>query len=300
VNDNPLSGALPQTLKNVALREFWFQNTNLCEPPDAAFQAWLASIQDLHSTNVKCAVATSTPTSTPTRTPTGTRTVTRTPTRTRTRTPTRLAPKRAFLPIIMKQRVAPGSTSTPTRTPTRTATRTRTPTRTQTPGALIFSDDFNDGNLAGWTANGGTWANPGTHMRGKRAGDYAWNMRAETGANVIYEGTVNLLSGKAAGIVARASADGTSSYCAVLDAADNAFRLCIDHEGWFMSSYPMTVEYNHQYQVKLVLNGNSFEAYLDGVKRLWSNYDRYSSGQFGVMVYDGEAAFDNLKASRIP
>jgi hypothetical protein len=67
-----------------------------------------------------------------------------------------------------------------------------------------------------------------------------------------------------------------------------------------MGSYPMTVQYGHQYQVKLVLNGNTIEAYLDGVKRLWSSHDRYASGQFGVMVWDGEAAFDNLRAWSLP
>jgi uncharacterized repeat protein (TIGR01451 family) len=236
--------------------------------------------------------------------------------------------RKVYLPIVMKQYLVPGPTHTPTRTATRTrtTTATRTPsatlsagtstlTRTRTPtatpsaatstptplaGAAIFSDNFNDGDLAGWTSSGGTWTNPGTYMRGSRSDGYAWNMRAETGSNVIYEGTVNLLSGKGAGLVARASSDGTSSYCAVLDAADNAFRLCIDHEGWYMHSYQMTVEYNHQYRIKFVLNGNWFNVYLDGVKRLTGSYNRYDSGQFGVMVWDGEAAFDNLEARSAP
>jgi hypothetical protein len=280
VSHNPLmSGSLPQSLKDLSsLDTFWFHDTNLCEPPDAAFQAWLASIPNLASTNIKCAVATATP----------------------TRTPTRLAPKRAFLPIIMKQRVAPGPTATPTRTATRTATRTRTPTRTPTPGALIFSDDFNDGNLAGWTAQGGTWTNPNTYMRGASNGTYAWNMRAETGSNVVYEGTVNLLSGKGAGIIARASADGTESYFVLLNAQRNAFEFCLNHTGWIFGSYPMTVQYNHPYHLKLVLNGNYLEGYLDGVRRMYGTYDLHASGQFGTFIWDGEAAFDNLKAWSIP
>lgn len=40
-----LSGALPANLTNTNLRWLYFQGTNLCEPPDAAFQAWLASIE---------------------------------------------------------------------------------------------------------------------------------------------------------------------------------------------------------------------------------------------------------------
>jgi len=36
-----LSGALPQNLMNLHLTFFWFDNTDLCEPGDVAFQSWL-------------------------------------------------------------------------------------------------------------------------------------------------------------------------------------------------------------------------------------------------------------------
>lgn len=35
---------------NLNLTSFWFDNTALCEPPDAAFQAWLSAIGDLRRT----------------------------------------------------------------------------------------------------------------------------------------------------------------------------------------------------------------------------------------------------------
>jgi hypothetical protein len=79
VHDNPLSGALPQSLKSLALTFFYFNNTNLCEPPDVAFQAWLATISNLLRTGVLCASATPTP------------------------TPTRRPGTRTYLPIAMKQ-----------------------------------------------------------------------------------------------------------------------------------------------------------------------------------------------------
>jgi len=252
----------------------------------ASFTLGPTSTPTFTATRTRTPTRTATRTPTPTRTPT--RTATRTPTRTATPTPTRQGARRAFLPIIMKQRVAPGPTPT------------STPTRTPTPGALVFSDNFNDGNLAGWTAQGGTWTNPGTYMRGKSNNTYAWNMRSEAGANVVYEGTVNLLSGKGAGIIARASADGTQSYFVFLNTERNAFEFGLNHPGWIMGSYPMTVQYNHQYRLKLVLNGNYLEGYLDGVRRMYGTYDLHSTGQFGAFVWDGEAAFDNMKAWALP
>ena len=59
VNRNPsLSGALPSSLTNLGLSgrydSFYFDNTGLCEPQDAPFQAWLGGIYDLQRTGVLC------------------------------------------------------------------------------------------------------------------------------------------------------------------------------------------------------------------------------------------------------
>ena len=56
-NNSQLSGALPHSLTNLTkLDGFYFYNTDLCEPDDAEFQAWLASISNLQSTGVTCCV----------------------------------------------------------------------------------------------------------------------------------------------------------------------------------------------------------------------------------------------------
>ena len=57
VSNNNLSGPLPGELTNIPegrLEQFWFDETDLCEPPDDVFQEWLASIDDLRSTNEIC------------------------------------------------------------------------------------------------------------------------------------------------------------------------------------------------------------------------------------------------------
>ena len=40
------------------LRSFWYQGTDLCEPNDPQFRAWLATIQSLEGTNVTCGAQT--------------------------------------------------------------------------------------------------------------------------------------------------------------------------------------------------------------------------------------------------
>lgn len=224
------------------------------------------------------------PTYTPTRTPTATRLpASATPTRTPapTRTPTRTA-------------TSPSATATPTRSPTPTAM----PTPTGTP-RLIFADDFNDGDLAGWTSNGGTWTNPGTYMRGTHT-TAGYNVRNESGSNVVYEGTVNLLSGNAAGLIIRASADGATNYCVVLDASVNRLKIGRNNAYWVAGSVPFTVQYNHPYKVKVVANGTLLEAYVDDVKLLSAQDPNLTTGRLGAYVHNGTAAFDDLKAWALP
>jgi len=227
---------------------------------------------------------TRTPSATVTQTATPTRTPTRTPTGTPTPTRTGAAPRRIFLPVIMKQPVVPGPTYTPT--------------RTATPSA-IFADDFNDGDLAGWTPNGGTWFNPGEYMQAAHT-TVGYNVRSETGDNSVYEGTVILLSGNAAGLIFRASADGTANYCAVLDASANALRLCVNHSGGYLNYYPMTVEYGRPYRIKVVADGSKLDVYLDGMKRVSAEDTRYSTGKFGAYIRNGDAVWDSLEARALP
>jgi Leucine-rich repeat (LRR) protein/PKD repeat protein len=52
-----LSGPLPSTLTNLALGNFQFHETALCEPGDVTFQNWLETIQYLTSTDVTCTPA---------------------------------------------------------------------------------------------------------------------------------------------------------------------------------------------------------------------------------------------------
>jgi hypothetical protein len=54
LSENQLRGMLPRSLMNLGLYLFYFNDTNLCEPSDAAFQAWLAGIPYLQRTSVLC------------------------------------------------------------------------------------------------------------------------------------------------------------------------------------------------------------------------------------------------------
>ena len=46
LHENPLVGQVPGGFTNLALETFWIHETGLCVPADAAFQAWVATIED--------------------------------------------------------------------------------------------------------------------------------------------------------------------------------------------------------------------------------------------------------------
>jgi hypothetical protein len=168
------------------------------------------------------------------------------------------------------------------------------------PPTLIFDDDFDDGTLSSWTSNLGTWTNPGNHMRGEYATGNAWNIRSSTGGDIVYQGTVNLLSGNAVGLVFRSSADGTSSYDVILDAEDNVFKISKRPPYTVLDSYSMSVQRNHPYQIKVVANGDTIDAYLDGVKRLTTTDTTYTTGHLGVILFQATATYDDLAAWALP
>ena len=54
LDNTKLSGPLPLSLMNLNLRELTFWGTDVCEPPDEDFQAWLDGIADLQSSEIVC------------------------------------------------------------------------------------------------------------------------------------------------------------------------------------------------------------------------------------------------------
>jgi hypothetical protein len=137
-------------------------------------------------------------------------------------------------------------------------------------------------------------------MRGESASAGAFAMRNVTGGNAIYEGTLELLSGNAVGLVFRSSSDGLSSYDAILDAVDGVFKISKRTPYEVLQSHSMTVERNRPYRVKVVANGGTIEAYLDDVKLLTAEDSAYSSGQFGVHLWRATGTFDELRAQSLP
>jgi hypothetical protein len=221
-------------------------------------------------------------------------------------------PQPSDTPVPPTNTIQPSNTPTPSRTPTHkppsvitgVVIRKTLPVAQINKEALklvlaVFSDNLDDGALNAWTPNKGTWSNPSTFMRGIYGDGDAWNIKNVTGDDFAYEAKLNLVSGTAAALVFRSSADGTSSYDVMLDAEAGVFKIARRSPTYtILASTPMTVQRNHVYKVKVVTKGNLIEAYLDDAKLLSATDSTFSSGHFGVLVYRGRAEFDDLSAMR--
>ena len=222
-----------------------------------------------------------------------------------------------YFPLLMKQYPIPGPTATPTQTralgpptntpppfhtPTATSEQSPTPTATLPARTLIFVDDFNSGALTGWTANRGAWTNPGTYMQGVYTLGGAWNIKTVSGSDFIYEGVVTLRSGNAAGLTFRSNGDGTQSYDLLMDYVDQEVKLSkrSPYEKMVGARRQGMVEYDRAYRLKVMVQGNQLQGYLDDRLLVTATDNTFSSGWFGVTVFRATAEFDDLSARTSP
>ncbi len=159
---------------------------------------------------------------------------------------------------------------------------------------MYLYDDFNDGNLTGWTPSGGTWSNPGANARVIATGD-AWNTYGTVASDLAFSADIKIESGNAAGITFRNNGTGLSGYDLILDAVDGKLKLC-KRPYVELGSIPVNVKRNRTYTLKVEAIGSKMICYLDGVKAFEVNDMSYTSGKFGMFAYSSTALIENVLA----
>ncbi|MCX7747377.1 MAG: PA14 domain-containing protein [Clostridia bacterium] len=179
-----------------------------------------------------------------------------------------------------------------------TPTPTQTPVNTPTPTGLIFSDDFNDGDLQGWITSSGLWTNGGSFASGVKSLDNAFLMRSEIGCNFGYEAELTMGSGSEGALIFRCSSDASSGYR--LNISPDYGNICI----YSLPSYTILGSYNTpissgvKYPIKLTAVGQNIKVYFNhGSTPVIDIVDStYTGGLFGFNAYNGTVQFDNVSA----
>ncbi len=170
--------------------------------------------------------------------------------------------------------------------------------------STLFSDDFNDGDAAGWTTTSGTWSVVSNAYNGQAtssnsyavAGDSNWtDYTLEAKVNV----TNNTNGNKDAGLVFRYT-DPNNHYVLYLKNNDRSGRkmelvkveggvkTTLDHAS--PSVLPDTF---HTY--KIVLDGDDISVYQDNVLQLSATDSAHASGKIGARVYaNTKAIYDDI------
>lgn len=170
---------------------------------------------------------------------------------------------------------------------------------------IIFSQDS------------GKWSNLMGSLNGegrKCSGDNTNNLTLANGTNgqdYTISTNAQLNSGSGYGVIFRASGPAvnnalpTSGYSFQYDKGLNKFvfrkfcAICNPKESIISqtSEKPVGYDWNKSQPIKVVVNGNTFTAYVDGKEVLKATDNTYPSGQVGLRTWGGNNCFDDFKVT---
>ncbi len=149
-----------------------------------------------------------------------------------------------------------------------------------------------DSDLQGpWHAAGGAWTDVGAGKQASTSGN-GFYLSAGTGADAVYQGDLTLGTAQAAGLTFHAGADGTG-YTANIDST-GVVKLW--RPGKDIAVYNTPISAGRTYHLKVETDGPRIRVWLDnGATPVIDATDStYSSGVFGVNVFNGTATVQNL------
>ncbi|MGM0922265.1 MAG: GH32 C-terminal domain-containing protein [Bacillota bacterium] len=158
-------------------------------------------------------------------------------------------------------------------------------------------------NLEGWQSINGEWT---PHLDGTMgqspAEQNTYRMAETAGADLVLEGDVKVDAEApfgTAGLVFRGNGDGREGYMLTLDPNLNKIRL-LDLKGdRTLGMAERKVETDKTYHFEIHADGNDLKIYFDGYADpvISVKDSAYSSGKFGLNVYNGTAYFQHVYAT---
>ncbi|WP_168119557.1 glycoside hydrolase family 9 protein [Paenibacillus sp. HB172176] len=176
------------------------------------------------------------------------------------------------------------------------------------PTSTLFEDDFSDGDTTGWTSTSGTWNASSYQLEGVAGGTQSLFVAGDSGwTDYTLDADVNVTSNSSgnddAGLVFR-YVDSSNFYVMFIKNTDNTTSRnmeIVKYVGGVKSTVAFTsasIAPDTSYHYKIVLDGDSIEAYLDGVLKLNTTDSTFSSGKIGARTYaHTRAYFDNFVVS---
>jgi hypothetical protein len=171
---------------------------------------------------------------------------------------------------------------------------------------VLFQDDFEDGDAAGWTTVSGSWsiATDGTkvYRQSSTSGEAIVYAGFDTWTDYTYEAKVKLSTASGnVGLVFR-YADASNFYMFRLNDNGDKVELYKRVGGTLtlVASSTQTITTGQFYTLKVIVKGNNIKGYVDGVGKIdWTNAaTQLSSGKIGFRMSVTSASVDNSIVSQ--
>ncbi len=152
-------------------------------------------------------------------------------------------------------------------------------------------------NLPGsWTATNGTWTLTNAGQQGTFAGGDAFYMSSSrTTTDFNLEGDLKVTGGGAAGLMFRASSNGSTGYVANIDATNQCVKLWKTGVGQ-IGIYNTEIRQNTVYHLKVVGSGSNIQVFFNnGASPVINiNDGTYTRGYCGFNVWNGTSVFQHV------
>ncbi|WP_052737989.1 GH32 C-terminal domain-containing protein [Bacillus sp. SA1-12] len=158
-------------------------------------------------------------------------------------------------------------------------------------------------NLDGWNSYNGEWTAHLDGIKGVSNGaDHTYRVAESTEADFVLEGDVKVDANTpygTAGLVFRANSDATKGYMITIDSNLNRVRLVDLYGDRTIGVANREVEVGKTYHFEIQAHGETLKIYLDGYAQpvIHVKDAAYTSGKFGLNVFNGTAYFQNVYAT---
>ncbi|MFY1636901.1 family 16 glycoside hydrolase [Solwaraspora sp. WMMB335] len=168
--------------------------------------------------------------------------------------------------------------------------------------ATLFTDDFGDGDHAGWSTSGGSWAVTADGGPVLRQGGTSANARALVGdagwtdytVTARVKPTVFNGSDRFAAVLARVAAS-TSYYYLALRSSDRVeLKRLVGGSSTTLASVGVPVDTDTWYTLRLTVAGTTLTGQVDGGPLLTATDSTYASGGIGLATFNASANFDDV------
>jgi pectate lyase len=162
--------------------------------------------------------------------------------------------------------------------------------------ATLFSDDFNDGNAAGWSTSGGSWSvssgaysQSGTSASGKAlAGSTSWS--TATVSARVQAGAFGSATSRGIGVAARVQSS-SNFYTLVLTPTAVQIRKGATTT---LASVPFAATTGTWYRLSLNATGSSLSGSVDGAQLVSATDGSYATGRAGLVANYAAGLFDDV------